>query len=244
MCGCLGEKEDIHKELIIKHRAKYISFEDLSAITKQKENNVCKIKKGENCSGTGFLCLIPFPDRLNQLPVLITCNHILGKDDIKPGKKINLLFNDKVSKTLIIDESRITYTSEDNEFDTTIIEIKSDDGVDINIMLEIDYDIYKEEPLINIFKDQTVYIIHYPLGEKISYSNDIIRNIDVDNTKIEHLCSTEEGSSGAPILNLNNLKVIGIHIGKKTHKNVNIGIILKKPIDEFKKLINNKKKKQ
>ena len=243
MCGCLvnNNEDQIHKELIIKGRGKYISFDALSVITKQKEKNVYKIIKDENSSGTGFLCLIPYPDRLNQLPVLITCNHILGKDDIIPGKKIQLIFNDKLLKSLELDESRIIYTSEENEFDTTIIEIKADDGFDINNMLEIDYDIYKEEEsLIQIFKNQTVYIIHYPLGKKLSYSNDIIKNIDITNTKIEHLCSTEEGSSGAPILNINNFKVIGIHLGKNINKKVNIGIIIKKPIDEFNKMVDNK----
>ena len=150
MCGCSfdNNKEHIHKELIIRRRAKYVSFDELSAIIKQKEKNVCKIIKKENSSATGFLCLIPYHDRLNLLPVLMTCNHILSKEDIMPGKEIQLLFNDKVSKTLKIDESRILYTSEENEFDTTIIEIKDEDGFDINNMLEIDYDIYKEVPLV------------------------------------------------------------------------------------------------
>ena len=123
MCGCLfnNNEDQIHKELIIKGRSKYISFDALSAITKQKEKNVYKIIKDENSSGTGFLCLIPYPDRLNQLPVLITCNHILGKDDIIPGKKIQLIFNDKLLKSLELDESRIIYTSEENEFDTKLM---------------------------------------------------------------------------------------------------------------------------
>ena len=38
------------------------------------------------------------------------------------------------------------------------------------------------------------------------------------------------------------MKVIAIHIGKNTYKEVNIGIILKKPIDEFIKMIDNNKK--
>ena len=84
MCGCLCKsEEDIHKELKISRRAEYISFDKISIIMKQKENNVFKILKENNSSGTGFLCLIPYPDKLNQLPVLITCNHILGSSDIK-----------------------------------------------------------------------------------------------------------------------------------------------------------------
>ncbi len=125
MCGCLCKsEEDIHKELKISRRAEYISFDKISIIMKQKENNVFKILKENNSSGTGFLCLIPYPDKLNQLPVLITCNHILGSSDIKYGKEIKLSFNNNITKTLVIDESRIVYTSEEKEFDTTIIEIK------------------------------------------------------------------------------------------------------------------------
>ena len=68
-----------------------------------------------------------------------------------------------------------------------------------------------------------------------SYSLDVIKSIDESNTKLEHFYSTEYGSSGAPIINSNNHKVFGIHLG---HKNdiINIGTILRKPIDEFNNL--------
>ena len=129
MCGniCYNVTEyteDIQNQMVIQGRPKYTSFEQLTIINKQKEKNVCKIIKGKNISGAGFLLLIPHPDKINLLPTLITCNHVLGKDDIIPGKKINLLFNDKVSKILKIDDSRKTYTSNIKEYDITIIEIK------------------------------------------------------------------------------------------------------------------------
>ena len=41
---------------------------------------------------------------------------------------------------------------------------------------------------------------------------------------IEHLCSTEEDSSGSPLLSLKTYKVIGIHFGGDTDKNINYGI--------------------
>ena len=208
-----------------------ISFEGLAVINEQKENNVCKIVKENDVTGTGFLCLIPFPDKLHPLPVLFTCNHVLNGDDIKPGKEIKMIFNDKIEKILKIDDSRMTYTSEENEFDTTIIEIRNEDNFDINNMLEIDNNIYKDN-LDKFYQNRTVYIIHYPNGLNSSYSSNIIKYID--NNKIFHICATENGSSGSPIFNLQNFKVMGIHTGSEKF---NKGTIIKDPIEGFNKKI-------
>ena len=47
-----------------------------------------------------------------------------------------------------------------------------------------------------------------------------------------HKCSTDNGSSGSPILNLENNKLIGIH-SKGTNYNYNMGTLLKLPIQDF-----------
>jgi len=65
---------------------------------------------------------------------------------------------------------------------------------------------------------------------------DVIKRIDISNSKIYHLCTTYEGSSGSPILNLQNYKVIGIHSGKHNKYELNIGTLIKGPLNEFKKL--------
>ena len=83
----------------------------------------------------------------NYLPVLFTCNHILKKDDIKIGKEIKLILNDKITRTIKIDENRRTYNSDENEYDSAIIEIKKEDGFDINNMLEIDNGIFENKKL-------------------------------------------------------------------------------------------------
>ena len=237
---------NIFKEIKPKRNSDYETFDILSLISKQKENNVCKIIKENNNFGTGFLCLIPYPDKLNLLPVLISCNHILNNDDIKIGKEIILLFNDKITKIIKIDESRKVYSSDKNEYNITFIEIKKDDGFDINNMLDIDYDIFKEEKLIRIYKNKRVYIIHYPDNVYSIYSTNIIKSIDCNNVKFKYLCETEEmeeGSCGAPIINLNNFKVMGVHIGKYKHKGINIGTVLRRPIEAFNELknLNNQK---
>ena len=99
------------------------------------------------------------------------------------------------------------------------------------------------DDFINIF-NKSVYILQYPKsldGQKAAVSYGIIKNID-DDYNIIHYCSTEYGSSGSPILNLANNKIIGIHKENMKNKNYNRGTLLKYPINEYlNKYFNNKK---
>ena len=65
----------------------------LSIIIEQATKSVCKIVKGDEIIGTGFLCKIPFPDTFNFLPVFITCNHIIEENNIIKEKKLEIIFN-------------------------------------------------------------------------------------------------------------------------------------------------------
>ena len=135
--------------------------------------------------------------------------------------------NGEYSDSIYIDGSRNIYTDIDK--DVTIIEI---DNKSFIKFLDIDEDIYKENPN-KYFKNISVYIIHYEKGKKTKFSNGLIKCIEEDDYTIRHICPTEHGSSGSPILNLNNYKVIGVHKGTKEGKNWNLGTILKSPIDDF-----------
>ena len=88
--------------------------------------------------------------------------------------------------------------------------------------------------------DETVYIIQYPEG-KLSVSYGVLDKILEDKKYIfNHKCSTKVGSSGSPILNSNNNKLIGIH-KESNYKNYNRVTFLNYPIKEFIKLNYNKK---
>ena len=63
-------------------------------------------------------------------------------------------------------------------------------------------------------------MLHYPEGKFLNYSDNIIVDIDKDNT-IYHRCGTDHGSSGAPIINLDTFKVIGVHQGAGNFKKEN-----------------------
>ena len=226
-----NEKDDIIREAQIKGRLEPIDFETMKIVEEQATFNIFKIEK-KNSIGTGFFCLIPFPDKLNKLPILATCHHVLTKEDINIGKEINLIFKDGHKKKLLIDKDRKTYTSDEKNYDSTFIEIKKEDGFDINEMIEIDKNLYKEN-ISNIYKGSSIYITHYPNGKEIKVSFEILQNINEDNYRIYHLCATKEGSSGSPIFNLKNYNVIGIHTGKHKNHELNIGTLIKGPILEF-----------
>jgi len=226
---------DYIKEITNEIMPNDIPFEILPHIIEQKKNNVCKIIREDGLIGTGFLCKIPYPDSFKLLPVLITCYHVLGINEIQIGGKIELKFNDgKMAKNILINESRKIYISDENEYDTTIIEIEPNDGFKNSNFLEVDNLIYDEENIDNIEMNEvnkTVYLIHYPKGLNSKLSFGTIKKIE--NCLIKHMSKTYKGSSGAPIFNLSTQKVIGIHKGDHKKFKYQVGTLLKYPINNF-----------
>lgn len=87
-------------------------------------------------------------------------------------------------------------------------------------------------------EQKNIYLIHYPNGFKAKLSFGIIKNINENNNEINHLSDTEEDSSGCPIFNLSNYKIIGVHKGNHKKFEFQIGTVLKNIIISF----NNNKK--
>ena len=145
-----------------------------------------------------------------------------------------MIFDNNEVKTIEINSSRKTYTSV--EYDVTMIQIEDNDQLNIDNILEIDYNMFKNNDLNKDYKNKSIYIIHHAGGKEAQLSQGIIKYIDISNTKIEHNCSTESGASGSPILFENN--VLGIHIGNKLGSNFNLGTLLINPINEFNKKYN------
>ena len=151
--------ESIIKEKFIKGALPTISKEDNIRITNLMETCICKIHKKTEY-GTGFFIKINY--KSNLIPVLITNNHVLSKEDFKFNESITIsLNNEKECKQLKIDDSRLYFT--DNERDITIIEIKEEID-NINNFLELDdklnneYELYKD--IFNKFN------IYYKLSQR------------------------------------------------------------------------------
>jgi len=180
------------------------------------EKSMCKISfendKGEPGKGSGFFCEIDnFPIKY----ALFTNNHILNESSIQIGKKINFECLEKsifyssynlIKKEIEITEKRQVFTNK--ELDYTCIELfKSDDIIDY----------FKIEPKLfnnnkNNFKDNDIFILQFPNGNDLSFSYGKIKYIK-DN-EIIHNASTDDGSSGSPIIRRSKDNfIIGLHYG-------------------------------
>ena len=208
-----------------------ISYNCSKNIIEQMEKNIFKIKIGLE-QGSGFFCKIPFPTKENLLPVLITNNHVINENILyKKDEIININIKNEENIKKINLNNRIKYTNDN--YDVTIIEVKEEDNINNYLDLD-DYilnDILDNHNSNKDYLDKTVYIIQYPEGD-LSVSYGIIEGIfENENYNFQHKCSTKRGSSGSPILNIGNNKVLGLH--KKGGNNYNMGAFLNYAIKEF-----------
>ena len=202
-----------------------VNISSTKKILTQMTNCICKIKiKG--AFGTGFFCKIPF-GKNEVMNCLMTNYHVLDEKYYKENKDINLLLNDdKEIKSINTKIKRKTFFNKD--FDIALIELKQNDG--IRNFLELDDNLFKEKEDI-FFVDKSIYILQYPKGKEAAVSYGQLK--DFCNYDVRHTCSTDNGSSGSPILNLENNKVIGIHKEGSIKYNYNQGTFLKLPLKSF-----------
>ena len=218
--------ENIKKEKLLENSTGPIFINTAETIIYQMKNCLCKIKTKHSGNGSGFFCKIPYPDQSHLLPVLVTASFV--KDfDVKEGT-LNISLNDDNEFREIKLNNRKIFINK--ELACAFIEILPEDK--INNFLEIDGDLFKDDKEIEyIYRRKSIYVLHYPRGERAAMNSGILKNLV--NETIIHLCNTEPGSSGGPIILLDNLKVIGFHKGSKVKLNENEGTLIKYPISEF-----------
>ena len=227
------------KEVLIEKSVQPISIEKTKIILEQMEKCVCKIHINGK-KGTGFFIKIPYKKYL--LDALITNNHVLNDEKFEFGNTITLsLNNGKKIINIKIDDERKKYTNE--ILDITILEIKEIDGIKDFLSLDkriVDF-INSNNKMINekfsdLYKNESIYILNYIKEIYVSYGilNDIVEN------RINHKCSTDDGSSGSPIILLESNEVIGVHYAhSKYNKDINFGTLIATPLIEFQNILNN-----
>jgi hypothetical protein len=188
----------------------------LQIIIKGEGNTIFRI-------GTGFFMKVS-----DNLEYLITCHHIINQE--MSNKNIELeIWNKKIMK-LTFDE-RFKYFQE--SLDITAIEIKEKDNIYEDVIF-LDYDSNNIKGY-SIYKDEDIFSICYYNGEQV-FSLGII--LDINDNIFLHNTDQVNGSSGSPIISLNNFKVIGIHKGLDIYKNINYATFIGQIIKEI--LIPNK----
>ena len=204
-----------------------ITEKQIQTIKKQIDNSFCEIEYNKLEHIIGFFCYIPIQNEINLLPALIVNNYFK-----KENNKIKIYKNNNCL-SLSIDKKRKIFSIE--KYNITIFEIKQDDNLDMNSFLDIDEDIYDEDLKEN-FAEKIIYLLYYSKSKDIKYSLGAIKDINEDNYKFEYLCDTENDiPSMGIILNLSNFKIIGLHLGIKNSENLNSGIFINVPMDNFHK---------
>ena len=212
-------------------------FEEAEILLKQMKGCVCKINSER---ATGFFCKIPIDNK--EIPVFVTNNHVISEKYLSEKNEIKIMTYKDQSPKIIRLKNKIFFTSK--EYDVTIIEMDENKDEDYEY-LQLDENILDEDGIDN-YKGKSIYIIQYPSyheTQKLAVSFGILKNRSV-NKKYDftHFCCTEHGSSGSPILNIINNKVIGIH-KQGGVKNYNIGCFLYYSIKEFINIYNNEHSK-
>ena len=210
-----------------------IFIEENDLITEQMKTTICKVSTESGEKGTGFFCKIPIPHK--DLKVFVTNNHLINEEYLEKEKVIYVSINNKPKEIKL--KGKFTYTNK--EFDATIVEIKENSD-DITNFLELD-----ENQIIIDYIGSSIYTLQYPSFNEmqkpaVSYGILKKRYLDKEYDFI-HYCSTEHGSSGSPILNLSNFKIIGIHKKTRVEGEYNIGVFIHYIIQDFISKYNNRK---
>ena len=212
-----------------------IRYECTKTILNQMEKCICKIEI-DSKQGTGFFCQIPFPEakEYDMLPIFITSSNLINRK-FQEEEKNKISFDIKKDKPIksIYLKKRKKYINE--EYGITIIEIKEQDNIKNYLKLDdvILNNILNKKNNINYkrYVNKPIYTIQYPKGD-LSLSYGILDNInEFEQYNFTHKCITKEGSSGSPILTMDN-KLIGIH-NEKINDNPNQGTFLYHALKEF-----------
>ena len=187
--------------------------------------SICKIIY-QNNFGTGFFIKLYKDEK--ELLCLMSNEHVITKDMIESKATINIKYNYEKKWIKIKLDEKERFIKYDKEMDFTIVEIKPEDKIK---------DKYFLLPCINDidYKDKDIYIVQYPEGKNLSYSQGKIKTID--NYELSYDASTKSGSSGSPILLKNTTEVIGIHKQGSNYKKENYGTL----INSIERFLNYKK---
>ena len=165
-------------------------------------NNIkqCVGKIMGKVKGIGTCSFVFF--RQMNIKFILTNNHVVSEEFLKSKDKI-VIEIDKIEKEINLKKERVIYSNENLDF--TIIQILESDFIDN--YLEIDDSIWNSN-----YESETIYCLEFPQGKDLKYDTGEIK--EIKNGVIKHNISTEDGSSGSPLITTNH-KIIGIHKGCK-----------------------------
>ena len=200
--------------------------------------SICKIiimkEKGKNY-GTGFFMRIS-----DSFKCLITNYHVLNPQLIHLKIEIEIWNNKNIP--LNLNNLYIKYF--EKPIDITIIKINELEDIFKDIEF-LDYDTNYNQKGYSIYKDVDIFSVQHPFGDDAACASGKISAIN--GYEFNHKIPTEQGSSGCPIIllnqNINLIQVIGIHKKGDNNKGINCGTFIGEIIEglnkDSKKILNN-----
>jgi len=170
------------------------------------DKSICLIKINNNkeiISGTGFFLKLSILSNEEPLYGLITNNHVLNSEHLHTIKSFKIIINKKTFE-INLNDSDFIFTSE--ILDITFIQLIDEKYINNPIIDFLEPEIDEDKSYIG----KSISIIQYP-NQQQSFASGRISFLSGFN--YFHSVTTDEGSSGSPLLinDINNLKVIGIH---------------------------------
>ena len=192
--------------------------------------SICKVLTKHKEFVTGFFAKIPISGMNTIAHALIIDNIFIKLEDISE-KQMKIIINNNTTKVLELQNPRTIYR-EKEEDGITIIEIIPSDNLDTNSFLEIDSNIIQNQSIYkNLNKE--IFLINIQNEQKYELLQSKIKNINSDIYEIEKFNSKENIEVGSPIIQSDNLKLIGIYKGYDNKSNRNIGAFFKVSFEGF-----------
>eukprot|EP00833_Pecoramyces_ruminatium_P004284 jgi/Orpsp1_1/1178316/evm.model.c7180000064811.1 len=224
------------EEMYTKYSGNPMDFEKLKIIG---NISVFKIKyenDNEIKTGTGFFVKLPMPSNEEPMYGLMTCNHVFSESVLKLNFKFKIYLNNE-GKKIKLNESYFNGTNfifTSPLIDITFIQLSDD----LIAELGLDKDEHFLIPCMNyenIF-NESVHAFQYPKDENCKCDEKVKSLVGFD---FFHNVSTDDGSSGSPLIN-NNFEIIGVHKSKNEVVKLNIATDFRIIQYAILKLYNNK----
>ena len=159
----------------------------------------------------------------NTKKFLVTNYHVINPNLEYENIKVEIY--DKTSMKLKLKNRLTKYIKKPK--DIAMIEIRESDNI-YNHIEFLDYDINYINKGYSIYENVDIFSIEHPYGDDASCASGKI--IKINDFEFEHDVPTDDGSSGCPIILLNNninfIQVIGIHKEGNYIKKLNYGTFL------------------
>ena len=177
------------------HHSKKISLDNINRISNSIFTISIPTNRGKQIGTCFFMCI-------NDKKYLITSSHIIPCKTIKP---IQLINNNGKKFYISYDFDKRVIKYFPKPFDILAIDILEKDKLNNITYLEYVYDD------MNNYINKEICVLHHPEGKKLHLSCGTINKIDETIYEFEHNLDTDYGSSGSPVILIENCKVIGIH---------------------------------